>query len=143
MPSPVSLLRRALPFLGVAVVAAVLYDAWIFYSRWRDAQDAERARQADEARRARESVELFGGTNFRIVAFYAAPTAIRRGGHAQICYGVYGAKSVRIEPPVEKLSPAPTYCFEVSPGKSTEYKLIAEDGAGHSASQSLEIQVAP
>lgn len=137
------LLRRALPFVSVAVFAALAYDGWIFYSRWRGARDAQRARREEEIRQARESVELFGGTNFRIISFYAVPAAIRRGGRARICYGVYGAKSVRLEPPVGKLSPAPSYCFEVAPRKDTEYKLIAEDGAGHTASQSATVKVAP
>ncbi|HUO28402.1 MAG TPA: hypothetical protein VMU80_04225 [Bryobacteraceae bacterium] len=141
MPGAVSLLRRALPFLGVMLAIAVLYDVWIFYSRWQSRQEAERARKAAEVERARESVQLFGGTDFRILSFYAVPNTIRRGDRAQLCYGVYGAQSVRIEPPVEKLSPSPTYCFEVAPRASTTYKLIADDGHGHTAAQEAGIRV--
>jgi len=142
MPEPVQLLRRALPLVSAAVVIAVLYDAWVFYSRWSSARQAEQARQDEERRRA-GTIELPGGTNFRIINFYAVPQVIRRGGQARICFGVYGAKSVLLEPPVEALRPAITDCFEVAPRKDTEYKLIAEDGAGHTATARLAIKVAP
>jgi hypothetical protein len=141
MRDPVRLLRRALPWIGVAVIAAVAYDGWIFYSRWRSARDTEQARQAQEARRARESIDLMGGTDFRIMNFYAVPQTVQRGSQARICYGVYGAKRVRMEPAVEDLLPGVNYCLQVAPRKDTEYKLIAEDGAGHTATSSLVIKV--
>ena len=143
MAEPVRLLRRLLPFLSVAVAAAVLYDGWIFYSRWHHAREAEQERHDEEIRRARQSIDLLGGTDFRIMYFYAAPQAIRAGASAEICFGVFGAKSVRIEPPVETLRPAINDCFQVAPRKTTEYKLIAEDGGGHTATSSLQIRVSP
>ena len=141
MGDSIRLLRRALPLVSVAVIAAVAYDGWVFYSRWRSAREAEQARQAEEARRARQTIDLMGGTDFRIINFYAVPQTIRRGGQARICYGVYGAKRVRIEPAVEDLHPAISYCFDVTPRKDTGYKLIAEDGAGHTATASLVIRI--
>jgi hypothetical protein len=141
MPEPIRLLRRVLPLVSVAVIAAVAYDGWIFYSRWRGAREAEQARQAEEARRARQTLDLIGGTDFRIINFYASPQTIRRGTPAKICFGVYGAKRVRIEPAVEELHPAVSYCFEAAPRNDTEYKLIAEDGAGHTATASLVLKV--
>jgi len=134
-------LRRLLPLLSFAVLAAVVYDGCIFYSRWTSARDAERARQAEEIRRARQAIDLLGGTDFRIINFYAVPQTLRRGRLALICYGAYHAKRVRIEPPVEDLHPAISYCFDVAPRKDTTYKLIAEDGAGHTATASLVISV--
>jgi hypothetical protein len=50
---------------------------------------------------------------------------------------------VRIEPEVGDLHPALSYCLEVAPRKETEYKLTAEDGAGHTATASLAIKVVP
>ncbi|HTT65743.1 MAG TPA: hypothetical protein VMG35_28030 [Bryobacteraceae bacterium] len=141
MRGPIHLLRRLLPWVSVAVIAAVAYDAWIFYGRWKSARDAEKVRQAEEIRRARQSIDLLGGTDFRIINFYAAPRTIRRGSRASICFGVYGAKRLRIEPGLGELHPAVTGCEEVAPRKDTEYKLTAEDGAGHTATASLVIQV--
>src|ERR1017187_10008851 len=141
MRDSIRLLRRALPLVSVAVIAAVIYDGWSFYSRWRSARETEQARQAEEAHRARQTLDLIGGTDFRIINFYASPQVIRRGNQAKICFGVYGAKRVRMEPAVEDLHPAVSYCLQVAPRKDTAYKLIAEDGAGHAATASLVIRV--
>ena len=141
MRESVRLLRRVLPLVSILVLAAVIYDGWIFYSRWRSARETEQARQAEEAHRARQTLDLIGGTDFRIINFYASPQVIRRGNQAKICFGVYGAKRVRMEPAVEDLHPAVSYCLQVAPRKDTAYKLIAEDGAGHAATASLVIRV--
>ena len=137
------LLRKALPYLTVAILVVAAYDGWVFYSRWDYARKAERMRQAKEAQEAQRTMDMLGGGQLRILNFYANPGHIRRGEHATICYGVYGAKSVRIEPPVEELHPAVAKCFKASPSRSTEYKLVAEDGSGRTASQRLTLQVAP
>jgi len=84
---------------------------------------------------------MLGGGQLKILNFYASPATIRRGERASICYGVFGAKSVRIEPPVESLHPAVSYCWQVSPSRSTEYTLVAEDGSGHSVKQSFVLPV--
>jgi len=136
------LLRKALPFLTVAIFAAAAYNGWFFYSRWRDAHETERTSQAMEVEEAQRTINMLGGGRLKILNFYASPNAIRRGEHANICYGVYGAKSVRIEPPVE-LHPAIQHCLQVSPSRSTEYKLVAEDSLGHTATEGLVLQVAP
>ena len=138
-----ALLRRLLPFLAAAVVAAVLYDAWIFYSRWSDARHAAQARQEKEASDARKTLEMLGGGQLKILDFYASPAAVKRGGHVNLCFGVSGAKSVRIEPHVEDVHPALSYCMQVSPAAGTEYKLIAEDAAGHRVTQSVAVKVVP
>ena len=100
-------------------------------------------RQAKEAEEARRSPDALGGGQLKILNFYANPRTIRRGARANICYGVYGAQSVRVEPAVEELHPAVQHCFQVSPPESTEYKLVAEDGSGHTAIQSFVLQVGP
>src|SRR3954451_14719240 len=136
-------LRKALPFLSIVIIAAAAYDGWRFYSRWNDARETERRNLAKEADNARQTIDRLGGGQLKILSFYGSPGAIRRGEHANICYGVYGAKSVRIEPPVEELRPAVSHCLQVSPSKSTEYKLVAEDNLGHIVTQSLVLQVEP
>ena len=143
MAEPIRLLRRALPFLSIAVLAALLYDGWIFYSRWKAKRDTEQARQEEEVRRARETIDLMGGTSFRIMNFYASPQVIRRGAKAEICFGVYGAKSVHIDPPVQDLKPAINNCFRVTPTADTTYKLTAEDDSGHTTAATLTVKVAP
>jgi hypothetical protein len=138
-----SLLRRALPYLTIAVVIVVAYDGWIFYSRWSGARDAEKEEKRKQAQDARRTLDLLGGDRLKILDFYATPGAIRRGEPATICYGVNAAERVRIEPPVEELHPAISHCIQVSPLRDTDYKLIAEDHAGHKVTQTLTIKVAP
>ncbi len=138
---PQSLLRRALPWLSVIVLVAAIYDGAIFYSRWSGNQAIERARDAKETERAQKMVELTGGDTLKISNFYALPGAIPAGGHSTICYSVNGAKTLRLEPPVEEVWPALSHCFDVSPRRDTEYKLIAEDGGGHSVFESLVIKI--
>ena len=138
-----ALLRRILPYLTIAVIMAVAYDGWIFFSRWNDTRQAAKAEARQQAQDARHTLELLGGDQLKILDFYATPGAIRRGGHASICYGVNAAERVRIEPPVEQLHPAVSHCIEVSPLRDTDYKLIAEDHAGHAVTERLTIKVAP
>jgi hypothetical protein len=124
------------------VAAAAIYDGSIFYSRWSRERDSERTQAREEVEHARRTLEILGGSELRIMSFYASSGVIRPGSHATICYGVNGAKKVRIEPPVEEVWPALSRCLQVAPRKDTEYKLIAEDAAGHSVSQTIVLRVA-
>jgi hypothetical protein len=136
-----NLLRRALPYLTVALVIAILYDGWIFFSRWNDARKGRKEEQLKQAQDARRTLELLGGDRLKILDFYASPAALRRGQQATICYGVNAADRVQIDPPVEELHPAVSHCLQVAPLRDTDYKLTAEDRAGHSVTQSLTIKV--
>jgi len=136
-------LRRALPYLTAALVIAIAYDGWIFLSRWSDAREAQKAEALKQAQDARRNLEFLGGDGLKILDFYASPGAIHRGERAIICYGVNAADRVRIDPPVDQLHPAFSHCLQVAPLKDTDYKLIAEDRAGHSVTQSLTIKVVP
>ncbi len=139
----VALLRRTLPYLTAAVIIAVAYDGGIFYSRWNYRRQAEKAEARAIAEDARRTLDALGGDRLKILNFYATPPAIRRGQQALICYGTNAAERVRIEPGVEQLHPAVSHCFQVSPVRDAEYKLIAEDRAGHIVTQSLAIKVGP
>jgi hypothetical protein len=135
------ILRRVLPFMGVAILIAALNLGWTFYSRWNSNQEALRAQAAEEAEKDRRAVEMMGNGEFKILSFYAVPMAIRRGDHASMCFGVSATKSMKIEPGVEPVKPTLTRCLPVSPKKTTEYTLTAEDGKGHTLKQSFTLQV--
>jgi hypothetical protein len=138
-----SFLRRVLPYLTVALVIGLAYDGWIFFSRWNYSREAGKAEQLKQAQDAHRTLEVLGGDSLKILDFYATPGAIRRGQRATICYGVNAAERVRIDPPVEELHPAVSHCLQVTPLQDTDYKLVAEDRAGHTATESLTIKVAP
>jgi hypothetical protein len=80
---------------------------------------------------------------FRITQFYAAEPNIALGEKTLLCYGVEGAKAVRLQPAVEQVWPALVRCFDVIPAHTTTYTLIAEDAKGELLSQSTTIEVGP
>ena len=134
-------LRKIRPFLFVLLLIATARAGWIFYSRWASAKEAGARRIQDEAANARKSVDLVGGTDFKILNFYPNPGLIKTGETGKLCYGVMSAKSVKLDPPVERLHPSLARCFEVSPEKTTTYTLTATDTAGRSISQTATIEV--
>ena len=134
-------MRRVVMWLGLVIVAALIYDGWIFYSRRSGNREAVQGQADKEANRERRTIDAYGGGDLKILSFYAAPGAIARGGKTNLCYGVTGAKTVRMEPPVDAVWPALTRCVQVSPKKDTEYKLIAEDDAGRSVNQTTAVAV--
>jgi hypothetical protein len=136
-----SRLRYIVPLLGVAVLIGAIYDGAIFYSRWNGNRQAERAQAERDADHARKIIDMAGGGGLKIIGFYAVPGAIRRGGSTTICYGVTGAKTVRIEPAIQTVWPSMSRCMQASPVKDTEYKLIAVDGEGRSTTGSLVVKV--
>ena len=120
---------------------ALLYVGYTFYSRW-DAQKAgERAAKAAEAREAQRVTDLYGSGELKILAFYANPGIVRHGGQTTLCYGVSNAKTVQIEPYVDRVWPALNRCMTVSPAKETRYTLTASDPHGKSVTASLVVQV--
>jgi hypothetical protein len=128
-------------WLGLAILVALIYDGWIFYSRRSVNREAVQVQADKEVNQERKTIDAYGGGGLKILSFYAAPASIARGTHTNLCYSVTGAKTVRMEPAVDAVWPALTRCVQVSPRKDTEYKLIAEDEAGHSVTQSIAVAV--
>jgi cation transport regulator ChaB len=137
----VDAIRRTLPYTTAALLAAFLYSGWTMYSRWSDRREAERQETEARVRADAEVVRRYAGGDVRILHFYASPGTIARGAKGLLCYGVVSAKSVRIAPEVERLTPTLNRCFEIAPAKDTEYTLTAEDGAGKSATESILVRV--
>jgi hypothetical protein len=77
----------------------------------------------------------------KIVAFYPRDAVMIEGGKTLLCYGVSNAKSVRIDPPVDGVSPALSRCVEVRPKGETTYTLTAEGDDGKTVSQSTTIHI--
>ncbi len=79
----------------------------------------------------------------KISFFYAGAAAVERGDSVSLCYGVENAAGVRIEPPVEGVSPSPNRCVPVTPARNAEYKLVATGRDGKEASQVVSVRVLP
>ena len=132
-------LRRVLPFLTLILFAALLYDGWVFYSRWAASRDVERKRAEKQEAEYRKTKELLSG--LKILDFYASPPVLRAGAAGKLCYSVIGAKRVRMMPEVDGVYPAFSRCVAVSPRQDTSYTLVAEDEAGHSVSKNVAVRV--
>ncbi len=78
-----------------------------------------------------------------ISQFYAQPPAIPKGGKTLLCYGVENATAVRLDPPVERVWPAMSRCFEVTPASTATYAFTAEGADGQTVSKSVTVQVGP
>jgi len=78
-----------------------------------------------------------------ISQFYAQPATMPKGGKTLLCYGVDNTKVLSLEPPVEKVWPAMSRCFEIAPVQTTEYALTAENADGQKVSKSVTVQVGP
>jgi len=128
--------------LTVMALIGAAYDGWIFYDRWQSDRDAERAHADAEAERARKTIAAIGGADFGIRSFYASPPVIHRGEPASLCYSVFGATTLRLDPPLAEVYPTFNHCIQASPGKDTEFTLTAADAAGHTATAKLVLKVA-
>jgi hypothetical protein len=130
--------------LLAATVGAVLWCGWVLLQRHqaRSEWKARRDRIADPGP-SKEFNRLYGGSDLKILNFYAARDRQGAAGHWLLCYGVLNARSVRIQPPVGDIYPTLSKCVAVKPRKETRYTLTAEDAAGRSASASLVLRVTP
>jgi hypothetical protein len=126
----------------VAFLFVGLYVAWVFYSRW-DANQAIADKAAEKQRaKDQQTFEMMGGNRFDILVYAANPPIIRAGEKSSLCYSVSNAKAVKIEPEAEEpVWPAYSRCVHVSPRKTTNYTITIEDGAGHTKSASVEVNV--
>ena len=120
--------------MWIPVLLTALYIGWVFWQRYEE--------QAPPPPKVEQDPLAKYGEAVKIVQFYTATRSIPRGGKATVCYGVVNAKEVRLDPPVERVWPAMSRCFDVTPSHTTRYTLTAEGADHQPVSESLEITVA-
>jgi hypothetical protein len=136
----VSMLKKIVAYTWVAIAIAALYLGYTFYSRY-DANQKQAIRTAEhEAEEAHDELDRLGGTTLKITQLYA-PAVLAKGETGKLCYGVVNAKTIALDPPVDRVWPALTRCIEIKPKQTTNYTLTATDAAGHSVQQSALVQV--
>jgi len=125
--------RKLVQVMWIPVLLTALYTGWVLWQRHASQTASTKTVVADPLAKYGEQV--------KIIQFYSGNGAIARGGKSQICYGVVNAKELRLDPPVEKVWPSLSRCFDVAPVRTTHYTLTAE-GADHKVvSESLDITV--
>src|ERR1700689_2305180 len=76
----------------------------------------------------------------KILAFYPRDGVVTEGGNTLLCYGVSNAASVRIDPPVDGVSPALSRCVEIRPKGESRYTLTATGSDGKTVSHSVSVR---
>jgi len=144
-PEEKSPLKNPLVYSSAVFLIVLLYVGYIFISRWQDnraiEQRAAEQQAAAQRRQDRATVEEMGGKELAIQNFYGSPSEVYKGETVQLCYGVANAKVVKLEPQDNPVWPSYSRCVDVKPLKTTTYTLTAEDAAGHTVTQTLEIKV--
>lgn len=141
-PTEGSRLKAILPYTTVAMILALLYVAWTFYSR----NESNRQAQADiEAKKeeAQKHVadQIFGSGEVSFSTFGADSGRLHPGETTELCYGVVNATTVKLDPPVEDIKPSYRHCLEIAPKKTTTYTITAEDSKGNKKSESVTVRV--
>jgi hypothetical protein len=139
---PKTIFHKLLPYTTVAMLLAMLYAGWTFYSRHQDSVKMQQ--EIDEKQQAaRKKVvdQVFGSGEILFSNFSIDTAQLKRGETARLCYGVENAKTLKLDPPVEDIKPSYHHCVEIAPKKTTTYTITADDGAGHTKSLSLEVKV--
>ena len=142
---PMSATRKLWLGFSAAILLVMCYVGWVFYSRWHENhainEEVTTERKEKDQRDAAATVDSLGGSEFKIISFYASPGEIRRGDTVTMCYGVSNAKSVSIEPPVGETWPSVSRCMQITPKKTTKYTFTANDGTGSTKTAELTIVV--
>src|SRR5258708_1007711 len=126
-------MAKLVRIMWIPVLLVMLYTGWVLWQR-------HLSQLPIPAPATQDPLAKYGG-RVTIVQFYARNAVIAPGEKALLCYGVVNAKEVRLDPPVEKVWPATSRCFEVAPGNTTHYSLTAEGVDHQVVSASLNIKV--
>ena len=135
------MVRCLLPYTTAALVIALVYTGWVFFSRWSENRRLEQTAAEQRLKLDKEITDKYGSGALKILSFYANPGAVARGQKTLLCYGVANAKTVRIEPLTERVWPAVSRCLEYTALRETRFTLTAEDAQGHSATESFILSV--
>jgi hypothetical protein len=144
-PSPATRFKTRTLITFVVLAVAAAYIIFVVLSRYESNRAIERraAQAAAEKRNAddRAAIEQLGGSEVAIRALYVAPSIIRPGQSAQLCYDVSNAKTVSLDPPAGEVWPSHYRCLDLSPKNTTTYTLTITGSSGPPISSSVRLTV--
>src|SRR5689334_13753924 len=108
-------MRRVSIALWSVVGFTILNLGWTLFQRHAENRYISGVRSS----RSTSPVEEDSSPSVKITQFYAASGEITEDDRVLVCYGVRNATSVRLDPPLERLTPALTRCFWVAPRQDT------------------------
>ena len=129
-------MKRILPLAGAAVALALLYIIWVLVIRRQAPPTAPLGALSKE-------IEELTAPGLKILHFYGHTGNVEKGEHLIICYGVRDAQAVRLEPPLEALSPSLNRCIAVQVAAATTFRLIAQGANNAEVSASFSVNVVP
>ena len=133
---PMSANRKLWLGFGAALLVVLAYVGWVFYSRWHENseinQEVKTEQAQKEQKQAADTVESLGGSEFKIISFYATPGLIHPGDEVTMCYGASNAKSVSIDPPVGKCVAVGEPLFPDQPEENHEIRFHRRRWQGNS-----------
>jgi len=142
---PKSPWKNPLRYSSFVLICVALYVVFVLYSRHESNQrylqqtkqrEAEQHHQEDI-----QAIEQLGGKELAIRGLYVSPSAIHPGQSAQLCYDVANAKTVTLDPPIAAVWPSHSRCLDLTPKKTTVYKLSISGAAGDVLSQAVTLHV--
>ena len=133
-------MRQISLVLWIAIAIAACGLGWVAYQRHEARLRLENSARAAQDRQYAGMPEDAGSV-VRITQFYARSGEITRGDPNVICYGVRNALKVRLDPPVEPVSPTLNRCISIEPEQDTTYTLVAEGLGGENVSESFRVRV--
>jgi hypothetical protein len=132
-------------YTSLILGCVALYVVYVVYSRYESNRRYEQQTRQRQSERRHEddarAVEQLGGSDLAIRGLYVSPLVIVPGQSAQLCYDVANAKTVRLDPPVAEVWPSHSRCINVSPKKTTLYKLSITGTNGDVLSEAVELRV--
>ncbi|MCU0245312.1 MAG: hypothetical protein MUC42_01990 [Bryobacter sp.] len=126
-----------------ALVLAAGYVAGVFLRREMQSREFEDRAGQRPAPSPSELERLYASGRVKIIAFYTPSGYLMEDEPTTLCYGVVNARSVRLEPPLEPLSPSLNRCIALTPKRDAVYTLVAEGHDGQLVSESCRVKTFP
>jgi hypothetical protein len=80
----------------------------------------------------------------RLIEFFSSSaTEVRPGEMVTFCYGAKGARSLSLDPPVQRVEPADRFCFQTAVQTARRFTLTATGPGGTTDAVAIDIRVAP